>query len=383
MIQNLTSLEMANQMGNGTNLANTMEAYGHFDLGSSAEVIEYETFWGMPRTEKELFTDLVDAGFDSLRIPVSWTNMMPYEDNDFTIHKAYLNRVGELVRQAIDAGLIVIVNDHWDGGWTAMFGSSDPMKKQKALDMYRAIWTQVGEYFKDFPYELILESANEEFGRSLNETYYYKDSGNLTIDEEYEITNQMNQMFVDLIRSMGSNNKDRFLLIAGFNTDFRDTVDERYKMPIDSAQDKLLLSVHYYTPWPYCGTTQVDRWGSVADLQEQNDLFQLMTKYSNKGIGIIIGEFGVALDEHLQIKEDAPLFIKNILDNCDLYGYVPMLWDTNHYFKREKQKILHEEIASLYQQRRNQARINLSIQEIQTQAKQSLENTLKQAFHQK
>ena len=45
-------------------------------------------------------------------------------------------------------------------------------------------------------------------------------------------------------------------------------------MPADTAQNKLMVSVHYYTPWNYCGTSSVTRWGDVDDYEEQNRLLE-------------------------------------------------------------------------------------------------------------
>lgn len=116
-LQSMTALELALQMGNGINLGNTMEAYGRPYLGTKADVSEYETFWGQPVTTLEMILAMKEAGFDSLRIPVAWTNMMDYEKGDYTINPAYLERVEEIVNYALAADMFVIINDHWDGGW--------------------------------------------------------------------------------------------------------------------------------------------------------------------------------------------------------------------------------------------------------------------------
>ena len=374
-----TSLEVVREMGNGTNLGNTMEAYGKKDLGTTGSPLDYEQSWGMPITTKEMIQGLVEAGFSSLRIPVAWTNMMDYEHGDYTIDIALLKRVQELVDIALDCGLYVIINDHWDGGWWSMFGSDTLAKRLHAMKIYTSIWEQVGEYFKDYPYHLIFESANEELGRSLNNKDHCPDTGNVSVDEIYQITNHVNQTFVNLIREQGGRNTDRFLLIAGYNTDFRDTCDPRYQMPSDPADNKLLLSVHYYTPWEYCGMRTIPRWGTKADLEQQNSLFQLMTTYTKQGYGIVIGEFGVALESDGTIKTDAPTFIGNVLDNCDLYGYVPMLWDTNHYYKREHCKIVHPTLRDLFQQRSYQLEHTQSNESIRTAAKVGLNKRIKDA----
>ena len=60
-------------------------------------------------------------------------------------------------------------------------------------------------------------------------------------------------------------------------------------MPEDTAKDKLLLSVHYYTPWDYCSDGNAKRWGTPGDYEEQNSLFQMLTKFTDRGYGVVIG----------------------------------------------------------------------------------------------
>ncbi len=93
------------------------------------------------------------------------------------------------------------------------------------------------------------------------------------------MANKINQTFVDTVRATGGNNEQRFLLIAGYNTDITMTCSNKFQMPTDTAKDKLLLSVHYYTPWDYCGTKGRSDWGTKTDYEEQNRLFKNMTKY--------------------------------------------------------------------------------------------------------
>ena len=128
--EDLTALELSRLMGNGINLGNTMEAYGRPELGINADTSKYETFWGQPVTTEEMIAGMKNSGFDSIRIPVAWTNMMDYENGDYTIADAYLDRVDELITYAINNGMYVIINDHWDGSWWGMFGSATEETRQ-------------------------------------------------------------------------------------------------------------------------------------------------------------------------------------------------------------------------------------------------------------
>ena len=147
-----------------------------------------------------------DCGFDTVRIPVAWTNMMDYENNDYTINTAYLDRIEEIVNYALDAEMFVVLNDHWDGGWWAMFGSTNPDTVKDAWDHYESMWSQIAERFKDYPDMLIFESANEELGSGLNDSSDWSDSGSLSVSECYQLTNEINQSFVDVIRASGGKN---------------------------------------------------------------------------------------------------------------------------------------------------------------------------------
>ena len=206
------------------------------NYGKDLDVSMYETAWNQPVTTEAMIVGMKNCGFDTIRIPVAWTNMMDYENGDYTINTAYLDRVQEIVDWAIKAEMFVIVNDHWDGGWWELFaGTAD--ENTQAWKIYESMWTQITERFKDYSDMLILESANEELGSGwLNK--------GLEEDETYELMNQINQKFVDIVRASGGNNDDRFLLIAGNNTNIDKTCDSRFVMPKDSATGKLLVSVH-------------------------------------------------------------------------------------------------------------------------------------------
>ncbi|MGN0656119.1 MAG: glycoside hydrolase family 5 protein [Ruminiclostridium sp.] len=377
-IKAMTSLEMIRAMGNGINLGNTLEAYNHNSFVNGGNPDGFETVWGQPYTTAEMIQGMKDAGFDTIRIPVAWTNGMNYEEWDYTIDERLMSRVETVVNYALDADMYVIVNDHWDGGWWGMFGSEDQEVRDKALEMYKSMWSQIGERFKDYSYKLILESANEELGDRLNDKDVTGSNGVLNKDECYETTNMINSEFVKLIRSQGGKNADRFLLIAGYNTDITLTCDDRFKMPEDTADSKLLLSVHYYTPWDYCGTESVNQWGSPTDYDEQNGLFEKLSKFSEQGYGVVIGEYAV-MKKNGGLKPDTDKFYSNLMDNCDLYDFCPVLWDCSNFYKRSTNTTADDTIAEIFLSRRYENEKDKDIEEVKAEAKESIENTKQKA----
>jgi endoglucanase len=370
--EELTSVEVAQLMGNGINLGNTMEAYGRSTLGTDADVTAYETCWGQPVTTQESISGMKAAGFDTIRIPVAWTNMMNFEEGDYTIGEAYLDRVEEIVNYARNEDMYVIINDHWDGGWWGMFGSASEETREAAMEMYTSMWKQIAERFRDYSDYVIFESANEELGYRLNDTDIAADSGTLSDEECYEVTNEINQAFVDTIRASGGNNEQRFLLIAGFGTDIVNTVNNSFVMPEDSAANKLLISVHYYDPSGYCINSSISSWGTKDDYDDQNRMLAKMQKFSTQGYGVVIGEYGVLMEDGSR-KDGMESYVANLLDNCDLYGYCPVLWDCNNLYSRTDCEIIYEDMAALYQEHSYAAQADLTQEELQAQAQADMD----------
>lgn len=376
MDADLTALELIELMGNGINLGNTMEAYGRGGMGPNLGTQVYETYWGQPVTTKEMIDGMKAAGFDSLRIPVAWTNAMDFESGDYTINQVYIDRVEEIINYALDADMYVIVNDHWDGGWWGMFGSASQETRDKAMDMYVSMWTQLATAYKDYGTKLIFEGANEELGDRLNDKDLCPDSGTLSKDECYKTLTKITQAFVDTVRSTGGNNENRFLLIPGYNTDIANTCDDRYVMPTDTAKEKLLISVHYYTPWGYCGNSSLVTWGSIDDYNEQNTLLKMMTKFSEQGYGVVIGEYAVAFNQDGSVKDNADAFFTNFLNNCDLYNFCPMLWDCNGLYSKKSMDIIDDTIADIFASRDVDAEAGRTEEEIKAEAEQEMEDAL-------
>lgn len=372
----LTALEATKLMGNGINLGNTMEAYNHKGYLDGQDPTNFESLWGMPHTTQEMVDGMKASGFDTLRVPVAWTNGMYYESGDYTIDERLCARVEEIVNYALNADMYVIVNDHWDGGWWGMFGSASEETRSTAMEMYTSMWTQIAERFRDYPYKLVLESANEELGDGLNNKEHCEDSGALKDDEVFDKIYEINSQFVKTVRASGGKNTDRFLLIAGYNTDFDHTCDDRYRMPEDSAENKLIVSVHYYGPWDYCGTKAVNQWGSPLQYKEQNETLAKMTKFTERGYGVIIGEYGVLTDGKATPKPDTDIYYTNFLNNCDLYNYCPLLWDCNGIYRRREGKIADETIAKLFLDRSFTAQSALTDEQVKENAEKGMEEAV-------
>lgn len=359
MREGLTALEATRLMGNGINLGNTLEACDN-NVGIKTNApLSYETYWGQPKTTQAMIDGMKAAGFDTIRIPVAWmTNATHLYEGDYTIDAGYMDRVEEVVRYARKAGMYVIINDHWDGGWYGMFGSESAETRALAMEAYKGMWQQIAERFRDYSDYLIFESANEELGGRFDENspLYCSDSvvTYLTDDERYALTNEINQTFVDVVRATGGNNATRFLLIAGYSTNIDQTCDDRFQMPKDTADSKLMVSVHYYDPWSYCGASSAasaTKWGKVSDYEYIDQQLAKMTKFTEAGYGVVIGEYG-ALPCSDGLKDNTLAYHTAFLDACTKYNLTNCLWDCSGLYKRVSQTFADDDILAMYQEKR-------------------------------
>lgn len=359
MREGLTALEATRLMGNGINLGNTLEACDN-NVGIKTNTpLSYETHWGQPKTTQAMIDGMKAAGFDTIRIPVAWmTNATHLYEGDYTIDADYMDRVEEVVRYARKAGMYVIINDHWDGGWYGMFGSESAETRALAMEAYKGMWQQIAERFRDYSDYLIFESANEELGTRFDENspLYCSDSvvTYLNDDERYALTNEINQTFVDVVRATGGNNATRFLLIAGYGTNIDQTCDDRFQMPKDTVDSKLMVSVHYYDPWSYCGASSAasaTKWGKVSDYEYMDQQLAKMTKFTEAGYGVVIGEYG-ALPCSDGLKDNTLAYHTAFLDACTKYDLTNCLWDCSGLYKRVSQTFADDDILAMYQKKR-------------------------------
>lgn len=316
----------------GWNLGNSLEAYPG---GKLPKTTSQETAWGNPVVNQQIFNGIAAAGFKSVRIPVSW---MQYADRNNNIAPFWLARVKQVVDMARSAGLYVIVNEHWDGGWL----QPTTRASRTANPKLKALWTQVANYFQAYDQGLLFAGTNEVM---VDGQYGTPTSENCSVQAGF------NQIFVDAVRATGGNNATRTLVAQGYNTNIDNSIGAcSAKVPTDTAPGKLMMEFHYYDPWNFAGNDQstIWQWGSIATDPNATETWanepyvdaqmqKLKTAYADKGIPVIIGEYGAIL----RTEYDAPQKYRNYWDqyitgSAKRHGLVPVYWDNgypdNHQF---------------------------------------------------
>ncbi|MCB0744710.1 MAG: glycoside hydrolase family 5 protein, partial [Ignavibacteriae bacterium] len=215
-----------------------------WNIGNSLEVPGGETGWGNPVVSQILIDSVKNAGFNTVRIPCSWDSHA--NQTNLEIDQNWLARVNEVIDYCYNNQMYVIINVHWDGGWlenNVTAAMQDAVNKKQ-----QAYWTQIANYFKDYDEHLLFASANEP--KVDNAT-------------QMSVLLSYHQTFIDAVRASGGNNSSRVLVIQGPSTDIDKTNKLMTTLPSDSLEDHLMVEIHYYTPWNFCGLEKDESWGKM------------------------------------------------------------------------------------------------------------------------
>lgn len=341
-----TALEFSKGLKIGWNLGNTLDGImnnGDFVAGTAG--LAAETSWGCPKAAEGLIKAVKEAGFNAVRLPVTWTNHTD-PANDYKIDEVWMDRVEEVVQYCTKNGMYVILNVHHDGNDNPAgvdkdgkpTGSNswltpelkDETAKTEMKDRYQKIWTQIATRFKDYSNLVLFSSMNEfHHGYGTPTTAYFN------------IQNELHQIFVDTVRGTGGNNAYRYLVLPGYNTNI-DHAISGLVMPKDTVDDQLMVEVHYYSPIDYAegstpewgsdygGATNVDNWGQEKYLI--NEFKKMKTNYVDKNIPVILGEFG-AMAKDADKEKYRLYYLQYVVKYAKENGLLPIFWDNGNNFK--------------------------------------------------
>jgi len=319
-MRDITALELTKQMGFGWNLGNALDATGS------------ETAWGTPKATQRLMDSVKAAGFNAIRIPVSWSR---FTDSDrYTIDTNWMARVETVVNYALKANMYVVLNLHWDGGWMQPTYAD----QRYVIRRMAFMWLQIAVRFRDYNDHLLFAGTNE---------VHIKDSYGPPTVENYTVQNSFNQVFVSIVRSTGGRNAYRDLVVQGYNTNIDHTVNF-FKMPKDRIADRLVVEVHYYDPYDFtlANDNKVTEWGKYSkdpskkakwgDESSVDVEFEKMkANFIDKGVPVIIGEF--APTNRLNLGSDSAnahyQFFRNyylhyVVSSATSHGLIPFYWDS-------------------------------------------------------
>lgn len=315
----LTNEQVLQEMGVGINLGNTLDGHSSFTPS--------ETAWQSTKTTKKIIKSMHDAGFNTVRIPVTWGNMID-EENGYQLNPNWISRVQEIVDYCVSQDMYAIINIHHDGaeqtGWLKVAADDIDV----VYEEFECVWRNIAEYFKDYDEHLIFESMNEI-------TCMEGDLKNSAeaVNQDTPVIVNLNQIFVNVVRSTGSNNKHRWLASVAHYANSGN--HEKFVLPEDSynQQNALMFAAHIYkhstnTTWTYDQIYEV-----VDGLKRMADKFD---------VPMYLGEYGTRTYEQegtaSGYNDVARAYFSEIVHRaCKKAGCIPVVWDQGAGNKGEKE----------------------------------------------
>ena len=329
----------------GWNLGNQFECSAPNQDGESMDIgipegsIHAEEAWGNPVVTKEMIQAVKKAGFNAIRIPIRWQCHITNADA-MSIDPAWIARIQEVVGWCLDNDLKVIINAHHEK-WlesNPTYTYKDDNCKKLAL-----LWKNIASAFANYDNRLAFAGTNE---------VHVKDNWDAPTAENLAVQNAYNQTFVDAVRATGGNNAKRHLIVQTYvcnpwfginNGDFIIPTD----VP-GNGNNYMSVEFHYYQPWSYAGYPNTgdryDYWGDAykdagkipADNEKtMTDFFdKAVNTWSNKGLGIVIGEWGVTNRDNSnpeKVHENMKYYCKFLTTEARKRGFSTFVWDNNKF----------------------------------------------------
>lgn len=207
----------AARLGRGINLGNALEA-------------PREGEWGVTIRD-EYFDVIAQAGFESVRIPARWSAHAEAAA-PFAIDSGFMDRVAEVVGQALRRGLTVVLNIHH---YEEL--NRDPGKER---ERFLALWEQIARRFRDQPDALFFEILNEPNDRLTAERW--------------------NGLLRDALAVIRRTNPRRAVVVGTAEWGGLRAL-ERLELPEDDRN--LIVTFHYYEPFAF--THQGAEWVAGSD----------------------------------------------------------------------------------------------------------------------
>lgn len=297
-MRGLTAKELVKDMKVGWNLGNTLDSTGG------------ETAWGNPKTTRKMIDAIKAAGFNTVRVPVTWDTGT---DEDVNISQEYMDRVETVVNYALANDMYVILNvHHAPKGWFY----TTPELEDSAAAHYAKLWEQIGARFSDYGDKLIFETMNEP--RSNEQDW----TGDKTA---YDIVNHYNRVALSAIRESGGNNADRLVMIPPYAASSNYSGATALEIPDD---DMIAVSIHAYSPYSFAMDTKSDKvtWGSDEDKRELQNLFKSLDEmFLSKDIPVVIGEFASTNKNNDEARATHAKYYAQLCKSYD----IPCVWWDN------------------------------------------------------
>lgn len=322
----------------GWNLGNSLESSGaDWDAINQkwkndwiANYDLWETGWGNPATTQAMIDRLRANGINAVRIPVRW-GAHCIDQKTMKVSSAWMKRVKEVVDYCYYRGMYIILNAHHE-----LWLENRPYYKYQddILAREKALWINIANEFADYDGHLAFAGTNE-----------VQDNWKAPTEENAAVQNSYNQTFVDAVRSTGGRNYYRNLIVQTYACSPYYGL-QYFTIPQDVVENRLSVEFHYYDPYDYCSGDAKSYYywgkeyaytGAISPSGNENTITNLFTQikelWYDKGLGVIVGEYGISdhykETEKTQIHANMQYYLKTLVTAIRQFGYAGFAWDNN------------------------------------------------------
>ena len=243
-------------------------------MGGGVNALGYDPGWehpSMARFVPQHFKIIRAAGFKTVRVVLQ---AFRFEDDDSKLDPKFLAELDEYVKAALDAGLIVILDEH---DFTSC--AEDAAVCRAKLN---AFWTQIAPRYKDAPSGLMFEILNEPHGAITDEIW--------------------NTQLAETLAIIRATNPTRNVVIGPGHWN---ALGSLAALQLPEADRHIIVTFHYYTPMTFthqgaafAGPQFAARtgvvWGTPEELKVLSADFDNVKAWSvTHNRPIFLGEFGV------------------------------------------------------------------------------------------
>jgi endoglucanase len=267
--------EYNKRLGRGINFGNALEA-------------PREGEWGV-RLEERFFDEVKQAGFDSIRLPVKWSNHAGTEP-PYVIDETFAERVDWAIENALKRDLNIVLNiHHYDELY-------DHPAEQS--DRFVALWRQIATRYAHRSDRLYFELLNEPRNPLTAERW--------------------NDLYPKALAVVRESNPQRIVIVGPANWNNLDALPS-LELPDD---DRLIVTIHYYSPfqfthqgasWAEGSQAWVGRtWGSDEDRAAvRRDLERAAAWAKEQNRPLYLGEFGAYSRADMASREKWTTFVRS------------------------------------------------------------------------
>lgn len=304
VMRDISSVKIVSEMKVGWNLGNSLDAEG-----------ANETAWGNPVVTKALIDKVALRGFKTIRVPVTWRFHQGSSPN-YTVEKAWLDRVEEVVNYVRANNMYVIINVHHDDTWIIpTYEKGDGVKNRLSK-----LWTQIANRFKKYSDYVIFETLNEPRLEDSPEEWIGGTA------EGRDMVNQYHKVSIDAIRATGGNNSTRHIMISSYAASTSPQAINDLIVPNNDV--KTIVSLHPYFPYGFALGGTDSTWGTNNDKAQLDvEMDRIKAKFTDNGIAVILSEWSSGNQNNISDRLTHATYYANAAAKR---GFASIWWDNGN-----------------------------------------------------